>query len=126
MIHGIGVDLVRVGRIEAVMARHPERFVERLLHPAELAALSGAGNRANFVAKSWAVKEAFGKALGTGVRGFANVEIGVERRALGRPHLVYSDALARRLRGEGIAGGHVSITDEGDLVAAFVVLETIR
>lgn len=123
MIHGIGVDLIRVDRIGAVLERHGERFVERMLHPAERAAIAGATNRANFVAKSWAVKEAFGKALGTGVRGFANVEIGVERGALGRPHLVYSDALSARLQREGIAGGHVSLTDEDGMVVAFVVLE---
>ena len=123
MIHGIGVDLIRVARIAEVLERHGDRFTNKLLHPAERAALAGAANRANFVAKSWAVKEAFGKALGTGVRGYANPEVGVERREHGKPWLVYSDAMAQRLASLGIAGGHVSITDEDGSVVAFVVLE---
>jgi holo-[acyl-carrier protein] synthase len=123
MIHGIGVDLIRIERIEEVLQRHGDRFVQRLLHPAELEAVAAAASRANFVAKSWAVKEAFGKALGTGVRGYANPEVGVERREHGKPYLVYSDAMSRRLAAEGIVGGHVSITDEAGMVMAFVVLE---
>ncbi|MGQ0700099.1 MAG: holo-ACP synthase [Panacagrimonas sp.] len=123
MIYGIGTDLIRVSRIEAVLARHPQRFPERLLHPQELAQYLQSGRPANFMAKAWAAKEAFGKALGTGVRGYDNPEVGVARGELGRPHLVFSSAMAARLEALGICAGHVSLSDEDGLVIAFVVLE---
>jgi holo-[acyl-carrier protein] synthase len=123
VIHGIGIDLIRVARIAEVHARHGERFAERLLHPEERAQFADARDPANFLAKSWATKEAFGKALGTGVRGYANPEVGVARGTLGRPHLVYSAAMAARLERLGICAGHLSLTDEDGLIAAYVVLE---
>ena len=123
MIHGIGVDLIRVARIERVLQAHPQRFPQRLLHPQELAQYHRSGRPANFLAKSWAAKEAFGKALGTGVRGYDNPDVGVVRGRFGKPDLVYSDTMRSRLRELGIAGGHVSLSDEDGAVMAFVVLE---
>ncbi len=123
MIYGIGTDLIRVERIAVVQSRHPQRFAERLLHPAEFEQYTQSKRATNFLAKSWATKEAFGKALGTGVRGYANPEVGVVRGELGRPHLVYSAAMQSRLDALGIVAGHVSLTDEDGLVMAYVVLE---
>lgn len=123
MIYGIGTDLVRVERIAAVHAKHPLRFAGRLLHPAEFEQYSQSRRAINFLAKSWAAKEAFGKALGTGVRAYANPEVGVVRGELGRPHLVYSGPMQARLDALGIVAGHVSLTDEDGLVMACVVLE---
>lgn len=123
MIYGIGTDIIRVDRIAAVMTKHPQRFAERLLHPEELLQYMQSKRAVNFLAKSWAAKEAFGKALGTGVRGYANPEVGVVRGELGRPYLVYSDAMRARLDALGIAQGHVSLSDEDGLVLAYVVLE---
>ncbi|TDU25931.1 holo-[acyl-carrier protein] synthase [Panacagrimonas perspica] len=123
MIYGIGTDLIRVERIAAVLAKHPDRFAQKLLHPAEFQQYLQSKRAANFLAKSWATKEAFGKALGTGVRGYANPEVGVVRGELGRPHLVYSGAMQARLYALGIVAGHVSLTDEDGLVLAYVVLE---
>ncbi|MGQ0501799.1 MAG: holo-ACP synthase [Panacagrimonas sp.] len=124
MIYGIGTDLIREARMAEILRRHPRRFAQRLLHPEELAQFEKSRRRANFLAKAWAAKEAFGKALGTGVRGYANPDVGVARGELGRPRLVYSDAMRARLEGLGIGGGHVSFSDENGLVIAFVVLET--
>lgn len=123
MIYGIGTDLIRVDRIQGVRARHPLRFARKLLHPEEYAQFERSKRPDNFLAKSWAVKEAFGKALGTGVRGYANPEVGVVRGELGRPYLAYSVAMRTRLDALGIGEGHVSISDEDGMVAAFVVLE---
>lgn len=123
MIHGIGTDLIRVARIEAVLAAHPQRFAQRLLHPEERAQFAQSKRPANFLAKAWAAKEAFGKALGTGVRGYANPDVGVVRGALGKPELVYSDAMSAHLAQRGIGAGHVTLSDEDGFVVAFVVLE---
>lgn len=126
MIYGVGTDLIRVARIEQTLAAHPQRFPRRLLHPAELAQFMSSKRPANFLAKAWAAKEAFGKALGTGVRGYANPEVGVVRGNLGKPALVYSDAMAAHLQVMGIGDGHISLSDEDGLVLAFVVLERAR
>ena len=123
MIYGIGTDLIRVDRIASGVARHPHRFAERLLHPEELRQYAASKRATNFLAKAWAAKEAFGKALGTGVRGYANPEVGVVRGELGRPQLVYSEAMRARLAERGIVSGHVSLSDEDGLVIAMVVLE---
>jgi len=123
MIYGIGTDLIRVERIATVLAKHPDRFAQKLLHPAEFQQYLQSKRATNFLAKSWATKEAFGKALGTGVRGYANPEVGVVRGELGRPHLVYSVSMQTRLDALGIVAGHVSLTDEDGLVMAYVVLE---
>ncbi|MGH8518596.1 MAG: holo-ACP synthase [Panacagrimonas sp.] len=123
MIYGIGADLIRIERIATVLARHPNRFAERLLHPAELLQYMQSRRATNFLAKSWAVKEAFGKALGTGVRGYANPDVGVVRNEIGRPQLVYSESMQTRLDGLGIVAGHVSLSDEDGMVLAYVVLE---
>lgn len=123
-IFGIGTDLATIERIDKVWQRHGERFVQRLLHPLELAQFRESANQARFLTKSWAVKEAFGKALGTGVRGYENPEVGIERRELGRPNLVFSARMRDRLDAMGVSRGHVSISDEGGLVNAFVVLES--
>lgn len=123
MIYGIGTDLIRVDRIATVVERHPHRFAERLLHPEELRQYAVSKRATNFLAKAWAAKEAFGKALGTGVRGYANPDVGVIRGELGRPQLVYSEAMQGRLASLGIVAGHVSLSDENGLVIATVVLE---
>lgn len=123
MIYGIGTDLIRVARIADVLTRHPTRFAEKLLHPEELRQYGESRRAANFLAKSWAVKEAFGKALGTGVRGYANPEVGIVRNEIGRPLLVYSESMQARLDALGIVAGHVSLSDEDGMVLAYVVLE---
>ncbi|MCI0749372.1 MAG: holo-ACP synthase [Nevskiales bacterium] len=123
MIYGVGVDFLRVGRIEKIHRRHGERLVQRLLHGRERAAFKTARRPAQFLAKCFAVKEAFVKALGTGFRGVAHREIGVIRNKQGRPELVFSAELRRRLKTNRIKAAHVSLSDEDGRVCAMVVLE---
>jgi holo-[acyl-carrier protein] synthase len=123
VIRGIGVDVVNVQRVQQVHERHGDQFARRILHPEEMARFQDCAQPARFLAKAFAVKEAFVKALGTGFRGIAHDEIGAGRDDLGRPYLVFSERLTQRLQHEGVAATHVSISDERDLVCAFVVLE---
>ncbi|HUS25556.1 MAG TPA: holo-ACP synthase [Candidatus Binatia bacterium] len=123
MIYGVGIDVLRVERIEKVHRRHGQRFVERLLHPSERAAFARARKPALFLAKAFAVKEAFVKALGTGFRDVAHDDVGSTRDALGKPELVYSRGLAAMLKRLKIRAAHVSLSDEGGIVGAVVVLE---
>lgn len=123
MILGIGVDILRVARIEKVYQRHGPRFVERLLHAREQAEFRKARKPAVFLAKSFAIKEAFVKALGTGFHGVAHDDVGAIRDKLGRPELVFSARLKGRLKRLKVKASHLSLSDEGGLVCAMVVLE---
>lgn len=124
MLYGIGTDIVEVARIRELYERHGERFVARLLHPAERAGLAGSRDPARFLAKRFAAKEAFSKALGTGLRSPATLDaIGVTHDALGKPAYFCSDELEARLSRLGLRS-HLSISDEKDFVVAFAILET--
>jgi holo-[acyl-carrier protein] synthase len=123
MIYGIGADILRVSRIGKVYARHGGRFLDHVLHPAEREAFAAAKKPALFLAKAFAVKEAFVKALGTGFVGVAHDEIASLRDDLGKPTLVYSASLKRKLAKLGISGAHVTISDDHDWIVAMVVLE---
>lgn len=123
MIYGIGTDIVTVARMREALARHGERFAERLLHPDELADFAKAREPERFLAKRFAAKEAFAKALGTGLRPPATLAaIGVSHDALGKPLYVFAAALAERVSELGLRS-HLSISDERDSVVAFAILE---
>lgn len=125
MIHGIGVDMVEIRRMEAGMARFGDRLARRILTDAELAVYRDSRRQAGYLAKRFAAKEALVKALGTGFRGEVGLrEIGVDNDGLGKPRLRYSASLQRQLREYGISRSHLSITDEGGFALAWVVLET--
>lgn len=123
MIHGIGTDLLDARRMRRLLARYGERLPERLLHEAEWAGFRAACDPAHFLASAFAIKEAVAKAMGTGVRGFAHQDIGSTRDALGKPELVFSGVMRQRLLDLGIGHGYVSLSDEGEMILAFVVLE---
>jgi len=124
MILGIGTDLVDSRRMADGLARHGTRFSDRLLAPAERAAFAASHRPALFLAKSFAAKEAFAKAAGTGLRAPLTLHSLLLRRdALGKPYFECAPELAAWLAAYGTTAHHVSITDEGDLVQAFVILE---
>jgi holo-[acyl-carrier protein] synthase len=123
MIFGIGTDIVQLARIEQVHGKFGERFVERLLLPAELAAFQGQKRPLRFLAMRFAAKEAIVKAMGTGfAHGMWIRDTGVVSNAWGKPEIVWSQR-GRRLCDElGIGEGHVTLTDEAGLVVAVAVL----
>ena len=123
MIFGIGIDVLKAERIEGVLERRGERFIERLLMPQELAQLARTQRPKRFLAMRFAAKEAIVKAMGTG---FANGvwirDVGVVDNRLGKPEVVYSERGERVRRALGIGDGHVTLTDEAGLVVAVAVL----
>jgi holo-[acyl-carrier protein] synthase len=123
MIFGIGTDIVQLARIEQVHGKFGERFVERLLLPAELAAFQGQKQPLRFLAMRFAAKEAIVKAMGTGfAHGMWIRDTGVVSNAWGKPQIVWSQR-GRRLCDElGIGEGHVTLTDEAGLAVAVAVL----
>jgi holo-[acyl-carrier protein] synthase len=131
MILGIGSDLVDVGRIEKVIERHGERFLARVFTPAERARAERRANRAATYAKRFAAKEACAKALGTGLRaGVFWRDIGVVNLPSGQPTLRLSGGALARLEALTPDGCEakidLTITDEGPLAQAFVVISAVR
>jgi holo-[acyl-carrier protein] synthase len=125
VIVGLGNDLIREARITEVLARHGQRFTDRLLMPEERAALPSAPpRRANRLAKAFAAKEAFAKAWGSGFAGVTHHDCGVRRDAAGKPDLIFSDRMQTRLAARGVTRTHLALTDDGGLVMATVVLES--
>jgi holo-[acyl-carrier protein] synthase len=125
MIHGIGVDLVLVERVRAMHARFGERLARRILAGTEMADYAGHHDRDRFLAKRFAAKEAFAKAVGTGLRApvtLTGIRIGHD--ALGRPDFSYGPELGAWLQARGIGQVHLSISDEREHVIAFAVAET--
>ena len=124
MILGIGTDLCEVGRIEKALERVGERFAARVLVAKELEVFRRRRKRAAYLAKRFAAKEAFSKALGTGIHfpvNWHNVWVVNDRS--GRPVLEFSRPLATLLKRRGIDKVHVSLTDEVGMACAFVVVE---
>ncbi len=130
MIVGIGTDLCDIRRIEQVLARRGERFAQKVLGPTEFevfrrrrAAVELRGLR--YLATRFAAKEAFSKAIGLGMRWpmtWRACEI--VNAPSGQPQIRLSGELTQWFEARGWKA-HVSVTDEGDLAAAYVVVETL-
>ena len=125
MIFGIGTDIVEVARIEASIAQFGDEFANRILADDEFSMYLQSKIKARFLAKRFAAKEAFSKALGTGLRDPATFQnIAVAHDDLGKPMLVLASELQDFLQSRQITKMHISISDERNLATAFVVLET--
>lgn len=124
MIGGIGTDLVSIERMGRIWSRHGERLCRHILSDDELTEVPGVHDVPRWLAKRWAVKEAFGKAAGTGMRAPIKwTGITMVHDALGRPDLRLAPFIQAWLSRRGIDRCHVSLSDERDMVCAFVVLE---
>ena len=124
MIFGVGTDVVEIGRIEKAILRFGERFARRLLCESELQRFQRHRLPANYLAKRFAAKEAFTKALGTGVRAPANWHgVWVRNLSSGKPVLEFSEPLKELLRKKGVTHSHLSLSDEKGVAFATVILE---
>ena len=125
MIYGVGTDVVEVSRIAKALERFGDGFAKKILSPEEFLVFQKNNLKENFLAKRFAAKEAFAKALGTGFRGGVNVKsIIVINNELGRPGIKLDENVARLLKEKKIKSCHLSISDEKNIAAAFVVLES--
>ena len=124
MIYGIGTDVVEIERIEKAIGRFGERFARRILCPTELERFSRHKLKANYLAKRFAAKEAFTKALGTGIKSPANWHgVWVTNQRSGKPELQFSEPLRAVLSTRRICGCHLSLADERGIAVATVILE---
>jgi holo-[acyl-carrier protein] synthase len=133
MIYGIGTDIVLIARIRTLIERWGDRFPRRVLGPDELReyrrrhgrGTPGPERAARYLAKRFAAKEAFSKAIGLGLRGpMTLLSLQVLNDARGKPVAVPRKALEPWLRERGLVA-HVSISDEEDSALAFVVVERL-
>ncbi len=125
MIYGIGTDIVEVARLEHSIQQFGDEFATRVLAQSEMESYLQTKLKARFLAKRFAAKEAFSKALGTGIRGVVSFQnIAVSHDELGKPILILAQDLADFVHEKRITQMHVSISDEKNLAAAFVVLES--
>lgn len=129
-IAGIGMDLLQVDRIERVYARHGERLVQRILGLQEIEVFRRRSARdlqrgIRYLATRFAAKEAFSKAIGLGMHSpMAWSRMQTLNQQSGRPIVQLSEPLASWYAARfGVA--HVSVTDEQNMVAAFVIVEML-
>lgn len=124
MIFGVGTDLVEIGRIENSLKRFGERLAQRVLCEPELKRFLAHRQPAAYLAKRFAAKEAFAKALGTGIKAPANWHgVWVINQPSGKPELRFSEPLKKALSDRGILRSHLTLTDERGVAMATVILE---
>jgi holo-[acyl-carrier protein] synthase len=122
--------LVDVRRIARVIERHGDRFLDRIYTATERAKAEGRAQRMETYAKRFAAKEACAKALGTGLRaGVFWRDMGVVNLRSGRPTMLLTGGALARLE-TMMPAGHdaridVSLTDEGPLAQAFVIISAV-
>ena len=128
MIFGIGTDICDVRRIRASLEKHGDRFAQRVLSESEIRVWKLRSARwpergIRYLATRFSAKEAFSKAVGLGMRmpmTWRLCEIANERS--GKPYIVLHGGLKDWFEGQGLSA-HVTVTDESDYAASFVVVE---
>lgn len=123
MIFGIGTDIVHIERMRKNLEKHGDKFAQRILTEAELVEFENKKNKAAFLAKRFAAKEAAVKAMGTGFsQGLSLHHIGVTHDEAGKPILEFLDTAEEFLEKNKIKQSHLSLADERDYAVAFVTL----
>jgi holo-[acyl-carrier-protein] synthase len=128
MIYGVGTDVCDLRRIRASLQRHGERFARKILCDAEMAVWKSRSSRwpergVRYLATRFSAKEAFSKAVGLGLRlPMTWRECEIANQPGGKPVIVLHGALKEWFEARGLAA-HVSVSDESDYAASFVVVE---
>ena len=126
MIFGIGVDLIEIDRIKQAIERNGQRFINRIYTKAEQEYCNNRPSYACYAAR-FTAKEAFLKALGTGLRkGMRWQDIEVYNDDLGKPYLQLHGYLQERCQQEGFANMHLSISHSSSYAIAQVIIESKR
>jgi len=131
VIIGLGSDLCNIERLAKVLERHGDRFERRVFTDVERAKANGRPfTKAATLAKRFAAKEAFSKAVGTGFRaGVFLKDVGVVNAPGGAPTLALSGGAATRLAALVPPGHkaviHLTLTDDQPWAQAFVIIEAL-
>jgi len=124
VIYGIGQDVVEIERMARAWQRFGARFARRILASSEWPEFEAAAQPPRFLAKRFAAKEAFAKALGTGIRPPATLSnIAIDHDAYGRPSLRLAPELAAFIAARGVVSHHLSISDERTMAVSVCVLQ---
>ena len=126
MLFWNGVDLVKIERIANLYNKFSYKFANKILTKYELEkfALVSNSKQITFLAKRFAAKEAFVKALGCGFRdGIWLTSISVKHDKLGKPYIVYSKEVEKKIVSNSITNIVLSISDDSDYAIAFVCME---
>ena len=129
MIYGVGTDICDIRRIAATFARRGERFAEKVLGPHEIEVFRARRAKVeargiNYLATRFSAKEAFSKAIGMGMRmpmTWRDCEL--VKAPSGKPQIRLHGALSAWFEARGLHA-HVSVSDETDYAASFVVVES--
>lgn len=121
MIYGIGIDIVEIDRMEKAMGN--PRFLQKIFSEEERAYFSERKLAPQSVAGNFAAKEAFSKAMGTGVRGFSFSEVEILRDEAGKPHIALTGAAKKIADEKGICGLYISISHSKKYAIAQVTAE---
>ena len=113
----VGIDIVQISRIQKAMQK--QSFANKILTDTEIAC--NTHNSIQSTAASFAAKEAFSKALGTGMRGFGFGDISVLHNSMGKPYLEFSTKVESLITAKGITGCDVSISHEKEYAVAIGV-----
>ena len=125
MILGTGIDIIEVTRIEASHQKFGERFLQRILRPAEIAYCLSHKRPAPFLAVRFAAKEAISKAFGTGIGaqlGWQDMEVG--RKESGEPYVILHDGGQQLLAERGGRIVHLSLSHTENYATAVAILES--
>ncbi|WP_208433881.1 holo-ACP synthase [Bartonella taylorii] len=130
MIVGLGNDLIDIRRIERMLIRYGDRFVQRIFTDIEQTKSENLQKRSSSYAKRFAAKEACAKALGTGIaRGVSWKDMGVDNLSSGKPIMKLTDRaqiqLQKLLPPHYEAIIHLSITDDFPWAQAFIIIEAL-
>lgn len=119
-MYGIGTDIITISRIEKSLLING--FLSKVYGEKELELFAADKPRVNSLAANYAAKEAFGKALGTGVRSFELHEVQILRDDLGKPYFHFEGRAKEIVESKKLVC-HVSLSHEKDRAIAFVVIQ---
>ncbi|ACM21286.1 acyl carrier protein 4'-phosphopantetheinyltransferase [Geotalea daltonii FRC-32] len=124
MIYGTGVDIVDISRFQRFVSENNTSLLQRVFTPRELEYCSGKKHSAQHFALRFAAKEAFLKALGTGLRGgvsWQHMEIVNDR--LGKPEMLLTGKAGELFAEAGLQKIFLSLSHDGNMAVAMLVLE---
>jgi holo-[acyl-carrier protein] synthase len=123
-ILGLGTDIAEIGRLEKALTRNGDLFAERILADSEYQTYLSLKQKARFLAKRFAAKEAASKALGTGIaQGVTFHDFIISNDEYGKPILVLENRAKEIAAQLGISHTHLSISDERHYAVATVLFE---
>lgn len=122
-IKGVGIDCTTISRFNSMLPRVMQRLAERILTDEEMTVYNEASNKPKRLACYFCEKEAVAKALGTGFRDVAFVDITIMKDEYGRPYVLLDGNALKVAREKSIEVIKISLTHEGDSVISFAIAE---